>query len=140
MPALKTYDLFVSHAWFYSKGYNRLIELLDEANNFKYRNYSVPKHDPVIDPDTEVGKATLIKALDAQIKPVNIVLVMAGMYASYRYWIQKEIEIAQKYDKPIVGLIPWGQVKTPANVQDAALDMINWNTSSIVAAIRTHAI
>lgn len=140
MPALKTYDLFVSHAWFYSKGYNRLVELLDEANNFKYRNYSVPKHDPVIDPDTEVGKAALIKALDAQIKPVNIVLVMAGMYASYRYWIQKEIEIAQKYDKPIVGLIPWGQVKTPANVQDAALDMINWNTSSIVAAIRTHAI
>ena len=140
MPALKTYDLFVSHAWFYSKGYNRLVELLDEANNFKYRNYSVPKHDPVIDPDTEVGKAALIKALDAQIKPVNIVLVMAGMYASYRYWIQKEIEIAQKYDKPIVGLIPWGQVKTPANVQDAALDMINWNTSSIVTAIRTHAI
>lgn len=140
MPAFKTYDLFVSHAWFYSKGYNRLIELLDEANNFKYRNYSVPKHDPVIDPDTEVGKTALIKALDAQIKPVNIVLVMAGMYASYCYWIQKEIEIAQKYNKPIVGLIPWGQVKTPTNVQGVALDMINWNTSSIVAAIRTHAI
>ena len=29
MPNLKTYDLFISHAWFYNKGYNRVVELLD---------------------------------------------------------------------------------------------------------------
>jgi hypothetical protein len=109
MPELKTYDLFISHAWFYSKGYNKLIDLLNEAPNFTYRNYSVPEHDPVIVPDSDAGRIRLSRALDAQIRPVNIVLVMAGMYASYRYWIQKEIEIAQRYDKPIVGLIPRGQ-------------------------------
>ena len=97
MPQLKTYDLFISHAWFYSKGYNRVVEFLSGAPNFKYRNYSVPIHDPAVDPNTVVGKATLKRVLDAQIRPVNVVLVIAGMYASYRYWIQEEIDIAQYY-------------------------------------------
>jgi hypothetical protein len=30
------------------------------------------------------------------------------MYASYSYWIGKEIELAHEYSKPIVGLRPWG--------------------------------
>jgi len=38
MPNLKTYDLFISHAWFYNKGYNKLIELLNDASNFSWRN------------------------------------------------------------------------------------------------------
>lgn len=140
MPDLKTYDIFISHAWFYSKGYNKAVELLNEAANLKWRNYSVPKHDPVIDPNTDVGKRKLTSALDQQIKPVNCFLVMAGMYASYKYWIQSEIDIAQSYGKPVIGLIPWGQRKTPQSIQDAAVEMVGWNTSSIVEAIRKHAI
>ncbi len=42
MPPLKIYDLFISHAWFYSKGYNKLVELLNAANYFKWRNTAVP--------------------------------------------------------------------------------------------------
>lgn len=140
MPELKTYDLFISHAWKYNDEYYRLIKLLDAANNFKYRNYSVPEHDPVVDPDSEAGKRTLTAALDRQIRPVNCVLVIAGMYATYKYWIQKEIELAQNYSKPIVGLIPRGQERTPKVVQDAAKEMVGWTTDSIVAAIRKHSI
>ena len=140
MPELKTYDIFISHAWFYSSGYNKAVELLNGAANFKWRNYSVPKHDPVIDPNTEVGKGKLTTALTLQVRPVNCILVMAGMYASYKYWIQKEIDIAQSYGKPIIGLIPWGQEKTPKSIQDVAIEMIGWNTSSIVEAIRKYAI
>lgn len=140
MPHLKTYDIFISHAWTYTKGYNRLVNLLNSASNFSYRNYSVPKHDPAIDPDSQAGRVTLTRALDNQIRPVNIVLVMAGMYATFRYWIQKEIELAQNYSKPIIGLVPWGQEKTPEVVQEAAIEMIGWNTNTIVQAIRQHAI
>jgi len=140
MPELKTYDIFICHAWFYSKGYNKAVELLDEATNLKWRNYSVPEHDPVIDPKTEVGKRKLSLELYQQIKPVNCFLVMAGMYASYKYWIQKEIDIAQEYHKPIIGLIPWGQKKTPQSIQDVAVEMVGWNTSSIVDAIRRNSI
>lgn len=140
MPSLKTYDLFISHAWFYSKGYNKVVDLLNNAANFSWRNYSVPEHDPVVDPNTEVGRRKLIAELDQQIRPANCFLVMAGMYASYKYWIQKEVEIAQTYDKPIIGLIPWGQERTPVYIQEAAIEMVNWNTSSIVSAIRKHSI
>ena len=140
MPTLKTYDLFISHAWFYSRGYNRLIELLDEAPYFCYRNYSVPKHDSVVDPNTEVGKRKLATELDQQIRPVNCFMVIAGMYASYKYWIHKEVEIAQSYGKPIIGLIPWGQRRTPVYIQEAADEMVGWNSSSIVDAIRRHSI
>lgn len=140
MPILKTYDLFISHAWFYSKGYNRVVELLNDASNFTWRNYSVPEHDPVVDPNTDVGRRKLTNELDQQIRPVNCFLVIAGMYASYKYWIQKEVEIAQSYGKPVIGLIPWGQERTPSYIQEAADEMIGWNTSSIVSAIRTHSI
>jgi hypothetical protein len=140
MPALKTYDLFICHAWYYSKGYKRVVELLDDAPNFNWRNYSVPEHDPVIDPETEVGRRRLTTALDNQIRPINCFIVMAGMYANYKYWIQKEVEIAQSYGKPIIGLIPWGQERTPAYIQEIAGEMIGWNTNSIVNTIRYHSL
>lgn len=138
MPTLKTYDLFISHAWFYSKGYDRVVGLLKDASNFSWRNYSVPEHDPVVDPNTDVGRRKLTSELDDQIRPVNCFLVIAGMYATYKYWIQKEVEIAQSYGKPIIGLIPWGQAKTPVYIQEASEEMVGWNTSSILSAIRTY--
>jgi len=87
VPALKTYDLFISHAWTYNDEYYRLIQLLDDAPSFHYRNYSVPEHDPL-------GTRTnhqLREALGRQIRPVNCVLVLAGMYANYRDWMKAEI-------------------------------------------------
>lgn len=140
MPSLKTYDMFISHAWNYNEEYYRLIDLLDGANNFYYRNYSVPEHDPVIEPNSDVGKRALSAALDRQIRPVNCVLVIAGMYAAYKYWIQKEIDLAQIYDKPIIGVIPRGLQRTPVDVQNASIEMVGWNTNSIVDAIRRHSL
>lgn len=88
MPVLKTYDLFISHAWKYNEEYYQIISFLGNATNFKYRNYSVPKHDPLINPNTEIGRNKLKELLDKQIKPVNCVLVVAGMYVAQRYWLK----------------------------------------------------
>ena len=41
------YNLFISHSWSYSKMYNELLDLLDEDPFFEYKNYSVPKDDPI---------------------------------------------------------------------------------------------
>jgi hypothetical protein len=140
MPQLKTYDLFISHAWKYNSEYYRLVDMLNAAPNFKWRNYSVPKHDPVLDPDDPNDKKTLIKELDGQIKPVNCVLILAGMYVAHSYWIQKEIDIASGYNKPIIGIRPRGQEKVPKAVQDDAKEMVGWNTDSLVNAIRKHSL
>lgn len=100
----------------------------------------ITEYDPVIDPNTEVGKRKLSDELDQQIRPVNCFLVIAGIYANHKYWIQKEVEIAQSYGKPIVGLIPWGQERTPTYIQETADIMVAWNTISIVQAIRDYAL
>ena len=140
MPYLKTYNLFISHAWRYDDDYYRLVDLLRNAANFSWHNYSVPKHDPVIDPDSYNGSQILISELDQQIKPVHCVLVLGGMYAAYSYWIKKEIEIAQGYDKPIVAIYPWHQQNMPVMVQLAAVKIVNWCTDSIVDAIRAYSL
>lgn len=131
---LKTYDLFISHAWDYNEEYYRLERMLNEALYFKWRNYSVPQHDPL------AGGATLRRQLDAQVRPVNAVLIISGMYVGYREWIQEEIDLAKKYEKPIIGIVPWGAQKVPKEVSDIALQMVGWSTGSIVQSIRTHAI
>ena len=42
-----TYNLFISHSWTYSDAYEKLISLLDADQYFTYKNYSVPKNDPI---------------------------------------------------------------------------------------------
>jgi len=134
MPELKTYRAFISHAWIYNEDYYKLEKMLNEAPYFEWRNYSVPEHDP-LDSDRK-----LEEALRRQIRPTNIVLILAGMYAAYRKWIQKEIDIAVEMGKPIIGIRPWGQERVPQAVQDAAREIVGWNTSSIVSAIRRNAL
>lgn len=140
MPVLKTYDLFLSHAWRYNFDYYNLERLLKQAPLFQWRNYSVPKHDPLIDPKTPLGKAKLEGLLNNQVKPVNCVLVLGGMYAAHSEWIKKEIEIAKSYKKPIIGVYPWGQQNMPLVIQNAAIELVGWQTSTIVTAIRKHSI
>lgn len=67
MPTLKTYDLFISHAWNYLDDYYRIIDLHNRAYYFSYRNYSVSKHDTIIDPKTLIGLAQVRTALDKNI-------------------------------------------------------------------------
>lgn len=136
MPELKTYDLFISHAWKLNDEYYRLRDLLKSAALLKWRDYSVPEHDPL---GTKTKKE-LLDALDRQIRPVNAFLLIAGMYLFHREWIQAEISIAQRYSKPIIGIRPRGAERVPIEVEQTSVEMVSWNTDSIVAAIRRHAL
>lgn len=131
MPGLKTYELFISHSWSHNDDYYRLVDYLNDASNFDWHNLSVPEHDPITD-------AEIRRQLRKQIKPSSAVLILAGMYAHHSDAINMEIDLAQYYDKPIVGIRPWGNERTPEAVTSAAAEMVGWNTSSIVDAIRTH--
>ena len=136
MPSLKTYDLFISHAWTYNDEYYKMVNMLKQAPLFTWRNYSVPEHDPL----KAKTDAQLYAALQNQIRPVNAVIVLAGMYAAYRKWIEAEIEIAKSYKKPIIGVKPWGNAVVPKIVQDSAKTVVGWNTASIVEAIRKYSL
>lgn len=132
MPQLRIYQLFISHAWRYSAGYVRLVRMLNKAPNFIYRNYSIPFYKGL----RTKTNAQLESELYDQIRPAQIVIILAGMYVTYSKWIQMEIDIAQAFVKPILGIYPWGSRMTPRAVQEAADEMVGWNTSSIVNAVR----
>jgi len=132
----KTYNIFISHAWKYNEHYYRLENMLKNAPNFLWRNYSVPKHDPKIDPNTPVGKRTLKKELEKQVKPSSCVIVIAGMYSHYREWIQEEIKMAKRYKKPIIAVKPRGNLIMPTVITNNADEVVGWNTNSIVNAIK----
>lgn len=141
MPALKTYDLFISHAWKYGDDYNRLIDLLYQAPNFRFRNYSAPENKPLHIGGDEVSNATEIQlAIQRKIAPVNCVLVISGMYYNNRKWMQHEIDTARRMHKPIIAIYPWGNSRIPYEISDAADCFVHWNTDGIVSAIRTHSI
>lgn len=132
MPYLHNYRLFISHAWKYSEGYERAVQFLNDAPNFIWTNYSVP-----VDKKFEqMSSQALAEEIRGQIRPVQCVIVLAGMYAAHSGWIQFEIDFAKSLGKPILGIVPWGAERTPLSVALAADRMVNWNSSSIVAGIR----
>jgi hypothetical protein len=134
MPQLRTYKVFVSHAWRYSESYKRIVTFLDMAPNFSWTNLSVPKHDPI-----ETSEQ-LTARLNDQMRPANVFLILAGMYVAHSDWIQYEINFARRIGRPIIGIRPWDSERTPEAVTKAAKEIVGWNTDSIVSAIRHHAL
>ena len=130
----KSYNIFIPHAWDYDEEYQRLLNLLEGVEGFEYRDYSVPKDDP-IETKTE-SKKELEEALERQIQAVSVVVVPAGMYAAHREWIEKEIQIARRLGKPIVAVRPRGSERMPEVVEKNADEIVGWNKDSIVDAIR----
>lgn len=138
MPQLFTYRLFISHSWNYGDAYEKLVSMLNSAPFFQYANYSVPKDDPVYNARTD---RELYEAIKSQIRPVNCVLILAGVYATYSKWIDKEIKIAkQDLNKPVIAIEPFASKKTSTIVKSNANTIVKWNTQSIVDAIRQYSI
>lgn len=138
MIFLALYNIFISHAWKYSDDYKKVVSWLNEAQDeglLTWKNYSVPVHDPLIDPTQPAGKTTLKTLLKNQISPASKVIIISGMYAAHSEWIDFEIDTSTDYDKYIIGLKPWGQQRIPSKVQDNATVMVGWNKDSLINAI-----
>jgi hypothetical protein len=133
MPRLRTYAVFICHDWEYSVDYHRICQFLDGASNFQWKNLSVPEHAPL---DTD---EMLQKNLRDQIRPADVILVLAGMYSVRSGAMDWEMQFARRIGKPIIGIRPWGNVQLPVVVQRNAREIVGWNSNSIVDAIRRHA-
>ena len=128
----KTYRLFISHSWSYDKNYQRIVELIQEQG-ISFYDHSVPKGDPI---HTDGTDTQLHDAIEAKMKGASCILILAGVYASYSKWIQKEITIAESYGKPIIAIEYWGSEKTSKVVKDAADKVVKWQGKSIADAIK----
>ncbi len=133
---VKTYNLFISHSWSYGDAYEKLIALLKGRPYFDFRDYSVPKDDPI---HNAPNSQALYDAIKRQMAPCHVVLVMAGVYVTYSTWIQKELRIAKtefQIPKPIIAIKPWAQTNISQFVRENSDEIVGWNTESVVEAIR----
>lgn len=127
------YNLFISHSWTYSNYYYNLKSLLNNYPNFVYKDYSVPKDDPVHNAKSD---AQLRAAIRNQMQHASCVLILAGVYSTYSKWINIEIELANEMGKKIIAIEPWGAEKTSTVVKTNANRIVRWNSTSIISAIR----
>ena len=133
---MRTFNLFISHSWTYSDQYTRLVALLQNRGYFSFRDYSVPRDDPIHSAGTI---AELRQAIKQQMAPCSVVLILAGVYATHSRWINEEIDLAKEGfsdPKPIIAIAPWGSQRISSTVQVAADKIVRWNTESVVSAIR----
>ena len=127
------YHLFISHSWAHGDAYDGLVSLLNNNPNFYYKNYSVPKNDPIHNAGTD---AQLKAAIRNQMQHASCVLILAGVYSTYSKWINIEIDLADEMGKRIIAIEPWGSERTSIIVKKNANQIVRWNSSSIISAIR----
>lgn len=134
----KQIHVFISHSWSYSGHYETLSSWIFQTKwnvgeaSLDFRNFSVPQNDPILNAknDTE-----LRNALHNQIARSHVIVIPTGMYTNYSKWIQKEIEGANGYGKPILAVNPWGAERTSIGVRNAATKLVGWNSKSVVNGI-----
>lgn len=130
--------VFISHAWAHSHHYDTLASwIFNEpwsvgSASLDFRNYSVPKSDPI---HNVASTRALRDAIFNQIARSHVIVIPSGMYATHSEWIQKEIDGAKAYQKPILAVNPRGQQKKPGVVLSNADEGVGWNKQSVINGI-----
>ena len=127
---MKIYKIFLSHSWRYDNHYQRLINLLNQNPFFRFRDYSIPIEKKIHGPYSWVWSQ-----IDEQIRQSSVFIFPSGVYATHSESIGKEIEIARKYNKPIIAVRPWGALRTSQYEKYADIT-VGWNSFSLIQAIR----
>ena len=128
----KEYHIFISHSWKYPNDLENLRNLLRERGYFNVEFEEASADEPI----NSANAYYIKKRLTEKISNSNIVLGIAGMYASYSDWMEWELDKAIELGVPIVGVIPRGQERISQTVSSRSKQDVRWNTESIVAAIR----
>ena len=129
-------SLFISHSWHYNESYEQLKKLLNDRGYFSFRDYSVPKDDPIEIRTESKYKEKLRNGIINQMVFCDVVILIAGKYATYSDSIKMELEIAKEMGKPILAIRPYGAEQTSSLAEEYADKTVSWNADSIVNAIR----
>lgn len=131
----KDYKIFISHSWAHSDDLEALQNLLNSRGYFNVEFTEASKDVPI-----NSENATYIKSrLKSKIINSDVVLALAGIYASHSDWMIWEMDTAINNDIPIIGVIPRGQERISQEVYNRSKVDVRWNTESIVDAIRNYA-
>lgn len=137
MDHLKSYDIFLTHAWRFHDDWTKFSELMDNTPGIVWRNFSLPWHDPAMNANTEVGGRFIRDFLESQIIPVHGVVLLTGVYAinSARRWFDMEVEMARKHNKPLIGIPAIGEKTVPDEVSNLCDACCEWDATQLLATI-----
>ena len=130
--------VFISHSWSYSGHYDTLSDWIFGQNwsfgqaSLDFRDFSVPKNHPIHNTSNDTQ---LKNAIYNKISCSHVIVIPTGMYATYSRWIEKELDGAVHYSKPILAVNPWGQVRNSSVVQQKATKSVGWNKKPVVNEI-----
>jgi hypothetical protein len=131
----KEHKIFISHSWQYTDTLKALRNLINARGYFSATYEESTKDKPI----SSVDESYVKKQLAQKIGNSDVILALAGVYASHSSWIQWELDKAIELGIPVIGVIPRGQNRISTIVSSRSAVDIKWNTESIVSAIRTHA-
>jgi hypothetical protein len=131
----KEYKIFISHSWQYTGTLEALRNLINARGYFS-ATYEESTRDKPINSDDE---GYVKRRLTQKIANSDVILALAGVYASHSSWMQWELDKAIELGIPVIGVIPRGQDRVSTIVSTRSVVDIKWNTESIVSAIRAHA-
>ncbi|SIO94772.1 TIR domain-containing protein [Vibrio spartinae] len=131
----KEYKIFISHSWQYTDTLEALRNLINTRGYFS-AVYEESTRDKPINSDDE---SYVKRRLSQKIGNSDVILALAGVYASHSSWMQWELDKAIELGIPIIGVIPRGQNRISTIVSSRSVVDIRWNTESIVSAIRAYA-
>ncbi len=119
----EVYNLFISQLNEDNDEYDRFIGKLESSHDFQWKNHTIPG-------ETDIEK------LKEQMKLVDVVVILSGLYSKDKNLIQKEIDTAVELEKPIVIIRPYGMENVPGSIEQVANEVVGWNTPCIVDSIR----
>lgn len=130
----KEYKLFISHSWDHDDVLQDLKNLIDSRGYFPATYTQIEKDYPIDSENAGVIKANITKRLQES----DVVLAIAGVYASYSEWMQWEMDKAKELGLRVIGVIPRGQEHISHEVFNRSAVDVRWNADSIVDAIRNY--
>ncbi|AQS39964.1 TIR-like domain-containing protein (DUF1863) [Shewanella psychrophila] len=130
------HTIFISHSWDHTDDLDNLRRLLNDRGYFNVEFKEVSRYEPI-----NSDNAAYIKTkLREKIQSSGIVIGLAGIYASHSPWMEWELDYALSINVPVIGVIPWGRTRSSNTVTDRSIEDVNWNTESIVGAIRRNSL
>jgi hypothetical protein len=131
-------SVFVSHSWSYGDHYEKMYDWIfqekwnSDGEAIIFSNTSVPRSDPIHNAN---NTAELQRRIYERIQASHIVVCPMGMYSTHSTWIERELDGALLYKRPILAVNPWAQERKSSVVRSRANHEVGWNKKSVIEGI-----
>tara|TARA_Y100000294_G_scaffold177869_1_gene205339 strand:+ start:2106 stop:2546 length:441 start_codon:yes stop_codon:yes gene_type:complete len=121
-------DLFISHGWLFHDEWKEFVSIVNKIDNLKWRNFSVPWHDPAFLPTTEIGHRNITTYLKTQIIPCDLCIIITDLFNRKRNikWLELEYQYAAEAN--ITTLFFGKEIKEIKSSKiNSKISINNWN-------------